>query len=125
MTKDLVKVGFKEVRGQHLVACQQLLERGESVRGDVEGADLHVLEEVVEVFGVENYLGEGLVADALPEHSAAVEGDLLVLVAAAEREHDVGRGADVLHCRGPGADLSSQHVVKYLSSIFFTLKTIV
>ena len=52
-----------------------------------------------------------------------VEGDLLLLVAPAQGEHDLGRGADVLHSRGPRPDLSPQHVVEYLRSILLALKT--
>ncbi len=62
--------------------CEQTpyLECGESVGRDVEGGDLHVLEEVVEVFRVEHDLGQGLEAGALAQHRPAVQRDLLMLV---------------------------------------------
>ena len=56
------------------------LESSEGIWGDVEGGDLDVLEEVVEVIGVEQDLGQGLVADALAEHVPAAQGNLLHLV---------------------------------------------
>ena len=72
---------------------------------------------------VEDDLGQGLVSDALSQHGAAVEGDLLLLVAPAQREHYLRSGANVLHGRGPGPDLSPQHVVENLRSILLSLKT--
>lgn len=61
---------------------QSHLEGGEGVRGDVEGGHLHVVEEVMEVLGLEEDLGQHLVADALPQHDAAVQRHLWRLVAA-------------------------------------------
>ena len=69
-------------------------------------------------------LGEGLISDALPEHGPAVEGDLLLLVSPAQGQHDIRGGADVLHSRRAGPDLSSQHIIKNLRSIFLALKKI-
>ena len=46
---------------------------GEGVGGDVEGGHLHVGEETVEILGVEDDLGERLVADALPQHDPTVQ----------------------------------------------------
>ena len=80
-----------------------------------------IFEEIVEMFWVENDLGEGLVSDALPQHGATVEGDLLVLVSPAESEDDLRAGADVLHGWGPRSDLSPQHVVEDLSGVFLAL----
>ena len=82
--EDFVVVGLQELGRQHLVLGQQLLEGGEGIGGDVEGRDLDVLEEVVEVVGVKQDLGQRLVADTLAEHGAAVQGDLLLLVAGKE-----------------------------------------
>ena len=62
------------------VEINAYLERGEGIGGDVEGGDLYVLEEVVEVVRVQENLGEGLVAGALAKHRSAVERDLLLLV---------------------------------------------
>jgi len=76
----LIIVSLQEVCGQHLVSGEQFLEGGEGVGGDIEGGHLHVLEEVEEVLGVEDNLGEGLEADALPQHCAAVQGNLLMFV---------------------------------------------
>lgn len=61
---------------------QSHLEGGEGVGGNVERGHLHVVEEVVEVFGLEDDLGQQLVADALPQHDAAVQRHLRRLVAA-------------------------------------------
>ena len=58
------------------------LEGGKGIGGDVEGGDLDVLEEVVEVVRVEEDLGQRLVARALPQHRPAVQRDLLLLVPA-------------------------------------------
>lgn len=59
---------------------RRYLEGGEGVRGDVEGGHLHVVEEAVEVVRLEDDLGERLVADALPQHDAAVQRHLGRLV---------------------------------------------
>ena len=120
--KHLVIVLLQELCRQHLVSRQQLLEGGEGIGGDVEGADLDVLEEVVEVVAVEDDLGQGLVPDALLQHSSTVESNLLVFVSSAQCEDDLWRGADVLHCGGPGAYLSPQNIVKDLGCVLLTLK---
>ncbi len=77
----LIIIGFQEVRGQHLVPGEELLEGGEGVGGDVEGGDLHVLEEVEEVLRVEDNLGQSLEADTLAQHCPTVQGNLLMLIA--------------------------------------------
>lgn len=56
------------------------LEGGEGVRSDVEGGHLHVIEETVEMIRMENYLGERLVADALPQHDPTIQRYLRCLV---------------------------------------------
>lgn len=56
------------------------LEGGEGIRGDVKGGHLHVVEEIVEMLRMEDDLGERLVADALPQHDAAVQRHLGRLV---------------------------------------------
>lgn len=55
---------------------------GEGIGGNVERGHFDVAEKVDKVVGVEHDLGEGLVAGAFPKHGAAVECDLVVLVAA-------------------------------------------
>lgn len=56
------------------------LEGGEGIGGDVKGGHLHVVEEIVEMIWLEDDLGERLVADALPQHDAAVQRYLGCLV---------------------------------------------
>lgn len=48
------------------------LKGGECVRSNVEGGHLHVVEKIVEMLRMENYLGERLVADALPQHDPTI-----------------------------------------------------
>lgn len=55
---------------------------GEGIWGNIECGYFDIAEKVDKVVGVEHDLGEGLVAGALPKHGAAVERDLVMLVAA-------------------------------------------
>ncbi len=73
---------------------EQLLEGGEGVGGDVEGGDLHVLEEVEEVLRVEDNLGQSLEADTLAQHCPTVQGNLLMLIACTK-----GQQINVYRCK--------------------------
>jgi hypothetical protein len=83
------------------VPGEELLEGGEGVGGDVEGGDLHVLEEVEEVLRVEDNLGESLEADTLAQHCPAVQGNLLMFIACTK-----GQQINIYRCKAcPYADL--------------------
>lgn len=58
------------------------LERGEGVRGDVEGGELHVMEEAEEILGEEHRPGERLVTQTLSQHHAAVQSHFWAVVSA-------------------------------------------
>lgn len=120
--EDLVVVGLQELGAEHLVAREQLLERGEGVRGDVEGGHLHVAEEVEEVLRVQHDLSQRLVPRTLAQHGPAVERDLLVLVARHQREQDLHLRDDVLHRGRPRPDLSPQHIVEHLRHVLLALE---
>lgn len=67
------------------MAHQQLLERRKRIGGNVESRQVDVLEELEEVLRLvrgQDDLGEGFVADALAQDQAAIERNLLVLIAA-------------------------------------------
>lgn len=127
---------------------RRYLEGGEGVRGDVEGGHLHVVEETVEMFRMENYLGERLVADALPQHDPAVQRYLRRLVPSdgesvsatlfgsrtvlgyvsesvspfQQDEQDLLVGTEIFDGGAPRPDLPPQDVVEDLTHIFLPLK---
>lgn len=57
------------------------LKRGEGIRCDVKGRELHVAKEAVEVLGEEDGAGQRLMAQALPQHHPTVQGHLWTLIA--------------------------------------------
>lgn len=56
------------------------LECGKGIRGDIEGGNLDILEKVIKVVRVEQDFREGLIANALAEHRATIESNLLLLI---------------------------------------------
>lgn len=102
------------------------------------------------MFRVENYLGEGFMANTFPQHDAAVQRYLggfvsintqrqtcvTLLVSLSQchanpvfdspfqqNEEDFLVGAEVLDCGAPRPDLPPQDVVKDVTNILFPLKT--
>ena len=80
LEEDVV-VLLEEGGTQRLVLGEQVAEREERVRSDVERRQLHVLEELVEVRRVEDELRELFVPAALAEHHATVQCYLLHFIA--------------------------------------------
>jgi len=72
------------------VLGQTILEGGKGVGGDIKGAHLHIVKEVVEDLVVEDDLGERLMPQALTEDHAGSQSNIRVLVASGGR-HPVRR----------------------------------
>lgn len=89
---------------------------------DVKCWHFNVLEKVEELLRVQHDLGQGLVAGALAQHRAAIEGDLLVLVAGDQREENFRFCADIFDGRWSGADLSSKYIVEHLRHVLLSLE---
>lgn len=117
-----VVVLFEKAGTQRLVFGQEVAEREERVRGDVERGQLDVVEELVEVRRVEYELGQLFVAAAFAQHHATIQRDFLHFIAVDESIEYVGFGSDVIDRGRSVADLTSQQVVEYRRDVFLAFE---
>lgn len=106
----------------NLVREKSYLECGKCIWCNIKGWHLNVLEKVEELLGVQHDFRQSFIASALAQHCAAIEGDLLVLIASHQREENLRFCADVFDGRWAGADLSSKYIVEHLRDILLALE---
>lgn len=98
------------------------LERGKCIWCNIEGRHLNILEKVIEFLRIQHDLRERLIACTFAQHRAAVERNLLMLIARHQRKEDLRLCADMLDGGRSCADLSSKYIVEYLRHILLALE---
>lgn len=120
--EEVVEVCLEELGDDGLVAREQVLQRRERVRADVERRALHVGEQLVEVVAADDLLGEKFVASRLAEHSAVMKRDLRLVVPTQQLEQDRRVLLQVDCHRGATGRCAAAQLTEQFDDAFTTLK---